>query len=67
LVGKLKQHGIFCGHLFLLQMSHKRLAKYELEYAAVKQQEVETTDPIERLEVGFIFLGFYHSFFRVSA
>jgi hypothetical protein len=48
-------------------MSHKRLAKYELEYAAVKQQEVETTDPIERLEVGFIFLGFYHLFFRVSA
>ena len=31
-------------------MSHKRLAKYEKEYVALKQREVESTDPVERLE-----------------
>ena len=33
-------------------MSHKKLAKYEREYRALKQQEADTLDPVERLEVG---------------
>jgi hypothetical protein len=33
-----------------VQMSHKRLAKYEQEYLAIKQQEASSQDPIEKLE-----------------
>uniref|UniRef100_A0A915HMU0 Rab-GAP TBC domain-containing protein n=1 Tax=Romanomermis culicivorax TaxID=13658 RepID=A0A915HMU0_ROMCU len=33
-----------------LKISHKRLSKYEKQYIAMKNREVESQDPIERLE-----------------
>lgn len=33
-----------------MQISHKRLTKYEKEYLAMKEREAETQDPAERLE-----------------
>lgn len=34
--------------MFLI--SHKRLGKYEKEYISLKQRELESIDPLERLE-----------------
>jgi hypothetical protein len=33
-----------------LRISHKRLSKYEKEYISLKQRELESLDPMERLE-----------------
>jgi len=35
----------------IFQISQKRTAKYEKDYIALKQKELESQDPIERLEV----------------
>lgn len=33
-----------------IKISHKRLSKYEKEYHMLKQRELESLDPLERLE-----------------
>lgn len=33
-----------------IKISHKRLSKYEKEYHTLKQRELESLDPLERLE-----------------
>ena len=33
------------------QLSHKKLKKYEKEYMAMKEAQLQHEDPIERLEV----------------
>lgn len=38
-------------NLNVFKVSGKRLVKYEKEYIAWKQQEAESQDPIERMEV----------------
>lgn len=40
---------VFC--IWILQISHKRLSKYEKEYYSLKERELESLDPQERLEV----------------
>ena len=34
-----------------MQISNKKLKKYEKEYIVMKQQEMEQEDPLERLKV----------------
>lgn len=36
--------------MFSIKISHKRMSKYEKEYRTLKQRELESLDPLERLE-----------------
>lgn len=39
---------------FILQISQKKLKKYEKEYHTMREQQAQQEDPIERFEVGLL-------------
>lgn len=41
-------HCVLC---FILQISQKKLKKYEKEYHTMREQQAQQEDPIERFEV----------------
>lgn len=39
---------------FILQISQKKLKKYEKEYHTMREQQAQQEDPVERFEVGLL-------------